>query len=60
MNCCVRRHRHGLGVRAVFKTVDTCAAEFASTTPYHYSTYERPIQRLTSDGRLNPGSPKAR
>ena len=48
----VRRHRHGLGVRAVFKTVDTCAAEFASTTPYHYSTYERPIQQLTSDGSL--------
>ena len=48
----VRRHRHGLGVRAVFKTVDTCAAEFASTTPYHYSTYERPLQQLTSDGSL--------
>ena len=28
------------GVRATFKTVDTCAAEFAATTPYHYSTYE--------------------
>ena len=48
----VRRHRHGLGVRAVFKTVDTCAAEFASTTPYHYSTYERPLQRLDADGGL--------
>jgi carbamoyl-phosphate synthase large subunit len=36
----------------VFKTVDTCAAEFASTTPYHYSTYERPLQQLQSDGTL--------
>ena len=34
----VRRHRQGLGINAVFKTVDTCAAEFASSTPYHYST----------------------
>ena len=48
----VRQHRHGLGIRAVFKTVDTCAAEFASTTPYHYSTYERPLQRLEADGTL--------
>ena len=48
----VRQHRHGLGIRAVFKTVDTCAAEFASTTPYHYSTYERPLQRLIADGTL--------
>jgi carbamoyl-phosphate synthase large subunit len=38
----------------VFKTVDTCAAEFASTTPYHYSTYERPLQQLQSDGTLIP------
>jgi carbamoyl-phosphate synthase large subunit len=36
----VRRRRLELGVRAVFKTVDTCAGEFAATTPYHYSTYE--------------------
>ena len=48
----VRRHRHDYGVRAVFKTVDTCAAEFASTTPYHYSTYERPLQTLAADGSL--------
>ncbi len=48
----VRQHRHGMGIRAVFKTVDTCAAEFASTTPYHYSTYERPLQRLDADGTL--------
>jgi carbamoyl-phosphate synthase large subunit len=36
----VRALRHRLGVRPVFKTVDTCAAEFAATTPYHYSTYD--------------------
>lgn len=48
----VRRYRLDHGIRAVFKTVDTCAAEFASTTPYHYSTYERPLQRLVDDGAL--------
>ena len=36
----VRLLRHRLGVRPVFKTVDTCAAEFAAHTPYHYSAYE--------------------
>ncbi len=36
----VRRERLGLGVRATFKTVDTCAAEFEAFTPYHYATYE--------------------
>ncbi|GAA5173934.1 carbamoyl-phosphate synthase large subunit [Pseudonocardia eucalypti] len=36
----VRRLRHRLGVRPVYKTVDTCAAEFAARTPYHYSAYE--------------------
>jgi carbamoyl-phosphate synthase large subunit len=36
----VRSLRHRLGVRPVFKTVDTCAAEFAARTPYHYSAYE--------------------
>ncbi|GGS60645.1 carbamoyl-phosphate synthase large subunit [Actinokineospora fastidiosa] len=36
----VRALRHRLRVRPVFKTVDTCAAEFAARTPYHYSTYE--------------------
>jgi len=48
----VRRHRQGLGINAVFKTVDTCAAEFASSTPYHYSTYERPLERLNAAGGL--------
>ncbi len=36
----VRGVRHALGVRPVFKTVDTCAAEFAASTPYHYSSYD--------------------
>ncbi|HEY1973490.1 MAG TPA: carbamoyl-phosphate synthase large subunit, partial [Pseudonocardia sp.] len=36
----VRLLRHRLGVRPVYKTVDTCAAEFAARTPYHYSAYE--------------------
>jgi carbamoyl-phosphate synthase large subunit len=36
----VRSLRHRLGIRPVFKTVDTCAAEFAAKTPYHYSAYE--------------------
>ncbi len=36
----VREHRHQLGIRPVYKRVDTCAAEFASSTAYLYSTYE--------------------
>ncbi|MFI6428030.1 carbamoyl-phosphate synthase large subunit [Promicromonospora sp. NPDC050880] len=36
----VREIRHALGVRPVYKTVDTCAAEFAAKTPYHYSSYD--------------------
>ncbi len=36
----VRGVRHALGVRPVFKAVDTCAAEFAASTPYHYSCYD--------------------
>jgi carbamoyl-phosphate synthase large subunit len=36
----VRRQRHELGIRPVFKRVDTCAAEFATATAYLYSTYE--------------------
>ena len=36
----VRRQREAAGVRPVYKAVDTCAAEFAAETPYHYSTYE--------------------
>jgi carbamoyl-phosphate synthase large subunit len=36
----VRLLRHRAGIRPVFKTVDTCAAEFAALTPYHYSSYD--------------------
>jgi carbamoyl-phosphate synthase large subunit len=36
----VRMLRHRAGIRPVFKTVDTCAGEFAASTPYFYSTYE--------------------
>ncbi|MDV4167053.1 carbamoyl-phosphate synthase large subunit [Rhodovulum sp. FJ3] len=39
----VRRARHNLGVTAVFKRIDTCAAEFEAQTPYMYSTYEAPV-----------------
>ncbi|OWY14862.1 carbamoyl phosphate synthase large subunit [Thioclava sp. JM3] len=38
----VRRARRNLGVTAVFKRIDTCAAEFEAQTPYMYSTYEAP------------------
>ena len=36
----VRGVRQALGIRPVYKTVDTCAAEFAAYTPYHYSSYD--------------------
>ena len=39
----VTQKRHGLGVRPVFKRIDTCAAEFASPTAYMYSTYDVPF-----------------
>ncbi|WP_371060951.1 carbamoyl-phosphate synthase large subunit [Rhodosalinus sp. 5P4] len=39
----VRRARLNLGVTAVFKRIDTCAAEFEAQTPYMYSTYEAPM-----------------
>ncbi|MGE3746498.1 MAG: carbamoyl-phosphate synthase large subunit, partial [Sphingomonadaceae bacterium] len=39
----VRALRHKLGVRPVFKRIDTCAAEFEAKTPYMYSTYEAPV-----------------
>jgi carbamoyl-phosphate synthase large subunit len=39
----VREHRLRLGVRPVFKRIDSCAAEFDATTPYLYSTYEAPL-----------------
>lgn len=43
----VRQARHALGVRPVYKRIDTCAAEFAAKTPYLYSTYEQPAYGQT-------------
>jgi carbamoyl-phosphate synthase large subunit len=45
----VREYRKGLQVLPVYKTVDTCAAEFEAFTPYHYSTYEEESEVLPSD-----------
>ena len=45
----VRALRKALGVAPVFKTVDTCAAEFEAYTPYHYSTYETDNEAIRSD-----------
>ncbi len=42
----VRATRQQLGVTPVYKTVDTCAAEFEALTPYYYSTYERPVEQV--------------
>ncbi|MAL25610.1 MAG: carbamoyl phosphate synthase large subunit [Croceicoccus sp.] len=39
----IRALRHKLGVRPVFKRIDSCAAEFEAITPYMYSTYENPL-----------------
>jgi carbamoyl-phosphate synthase large subunit len=45
----VRTHRESLGVIPTYKTVDTCSAEFAAQTPYHYSTYEDETEVRHSD-----------
>src|SRR5204862_6218862 len=45
----VRVLRHRLAVRPVYKTVDTCAAEFSADTPYHYSTYDSETEVAPSD-----------
>ena len=45
----VTARRHELGVRPVFKRIDTCAAEFASPTAYMYSTYEAPFAGAVAD-----------
>ncbi|PLX76674.1 MAG: carbamoyl phosphate synthase large subunit [Azoarcus sp.] len=45
----VRLHRHTLGVRPVYKRVDTCAAEFATSTAYMYSTYEDECEAQPTD-----------
>ena len=45
----VRQHRRSLGIRPVYKRVDTCAAEFASSTAYMYSTYEEECEAAPTD-----------
>ena len=45
----VRKYRKGLGVKPAYKMVDTCAAEFESTTPYYYSTYWEEDEMISSD-----------
>jgi carbamoyl-phosphate synthase large subunit len=45
----IRTWRHELGVRPVYHTVDTCAAEFAATTPYLYSSYDEGNEVPASD-----------
>jgi carbamoyl-phosphate synthase large subunit len=45
----VAAHRKSLGVRPVYKLVDTCAAEFKAATPYYYSTYETESEARVSD-----------
>lgn len=45
----VRQQRHALGLRPVFKRVDTCAAEFATNTAYMYSTYEEECEAAPTD-----------
>src|SRR6476659_4996293 len=46
----VREMRKSLGIVAVFKLVDTCAAEFEAYTPYYYSTYEAPVRFIEESG----------
>ncbi|CAN5318851.1 carbamoyl-phosphate synthase large subunit [soil metagenome] len=45
----VRGVRQALGIRPVYKTVDTCAAEFAAWTPYHYSSYDEETEVIARD-----------
>jgi len=44
----VRRYRKSFNILPIYKTVDTCSAEFSSSTPYHYSTYEESYIKLNS------------
>ncbi len=52
----VRAHRRSLGVRPVFKRIDTCAAEFAAKTPYMYSTYESGVLGAAAQCESEPSS----
>ncbi|WP_236968902.1 carbamoyl-phosphate synthase large subunit [Microbacterium aurantiacum] len=45
----VRTVRHGLDIRPVYKTVDTCAGEFPALTPYHYSSYDAETEVTPSE-----------
>ena len=47
----VRKRRLDMGIRPVYKLVDTCAAEFPSYTPYYYSTYETEDESRPSERR---------
>jgi carbamoyl-phosphate synthase large subunit len=47
----IRARRRGFGVRPVFKRVDTCAAEFATSTAYMYSTYEEECEAAPTDAK---------
>ncbi len=47
----IRKRRIEVGVRPVFKRVDTCAAEFATTTAYMYSTYDEECEALPTDNK---------
>ncbi|MCI0703217.1 MAG: carbamoyl-phosphate synthase large subunit, partial [Planctomycetia bacterium] len=50
----VRKLRKSFGIEAVFKSVDTCAAEFEAYTPYYYSTYESGVSTVGANGRRKP------
>ncbi len=52
----VRARRHALDVRPVFKRIDTCAGEFAATTPYMYSTYETGALGQAPDCEAEPSN----
>jgi len=45
----IKKHRDALGIKPVYKLVDTCAAEFKASTPYYYSTYETENEARVSD-----------
>ncbi|MDO9012186.1 MAG: carbamoyl-phosphate synthase large subunit [Gallionella sp.] len=47
----IRAYRHALGVRPVYKRVDTCAAEFATDTAYMYSTYEEECESAPTQNK---------
>ena len=53
----VRSLRWSLGIRPVYKTVDTCAGEFEAQTPYHYSTYE---MDPNAESEVRPSSDKTK